>query len=86
MLPPNFRVRQRSRQVLKSFRDRNVASSTYEKGGASAYLDTLGRISLCPDGSENLRKCAHREQGMPKKRRRKEARSRATFEENEGQT
>ncbi|MBP2470877.1 hypothetical protein JOH52_006969 [Sinorhizobium meliloti] len=82
MLPPHFRVR----QVLKSFCDRNVASSTYEKGGASAYLDSLGPISLCPNGSENLRKCAHQGQGMSKKRRRQEARSCATLEEKEGQS
>ena len=32
-------------QVLKSFRDRNVALSTYENNAASAYLDSLGPLA-----------------------------------------
>jgi deaminated glutathione amidase len=31
-------------QVLKSYRDRNVAFGTYENGGASAYLESLGPL------------------------------------------
>lgn len=32
-------------QVLKSYRDRAVAFTTYDNGGASAYLDSLGPLA-----------------------------------------
>ena len=35
-------------QVLKSYRDRTVTFSTYENGGASAYLDSLGPLVPMP--------------------------------------
>lgn len=35
-------------QVLKSYRDRNVAFTTYENGGASTYLDSLGPLVPMP--------------------------------------
>lgn len=35
-------------QVLKSYRDRSVAFTTYENGGASAYLDSLGPLAPMP--------------------------------------
>lgn len=35
-------------QVLKSYRDRNVAFTTYENEGASAYLDSLGPLTPMP--------------------------------------
>ncbi len=35
-------------QVLKSFRDRNVALTTYENGAASTYLDSLGPLAPMP--------------------------------------
>lgn len=35
-------------QVLKSFRDRNVAFTTYDNGGSSAYLDSLGPLVPMP--------------------------------------
>ena len=33
---------------LKSYRDRNVAFRTYENGGGSAYLDSLGPLTPMP--------------------------------------
>jgi predicted amidohydrolase len=35
-------------QVLKSYRDRNVVFSTYENGGTSTYLDSLGPLVPMP--------------------------------------
>ncbi|MFF0923719.1 MULTISPECIES: hypothetical protein [Rhizobium] len=77
-------------QVRKSFRDRNVAFSTYKNASESAYLDSLGSSPPCLNGDENLRKCAHQEQGISKKKDKKEERRRdqaqQPLEENEGQS
>ncbi|MBY5315310.1 hypothetical protein GFM09_28320 [Rhizobium leguminosarum bv. viciae] len=77
-------------QVLKSFRYCNVAFSTYKNGGEPAYLDSLGSSPPCLNGDQNLRKCAHQEQGMSKKEDKKEEKKRdqahETLEANEGQS
>ncbi|NKJ71961.1 hypothetical protein GFL38_06640 [Rhizobium leguminosarum bv. viciae] len=77
-------------QVLKSFLDCNLAFSTYKNGGEPAYLDSLGSSPPCLNGDENLRKCAHQEQGMSKKKDKKEEKMRdqaeETLKENEGQS